>query len=194
MNQLLLVQMDGSPVLKYVIPSKKKSFKSLCSIPFCTEFFQLLFLHFIGDIFFFPLLLYCYSFSRQVLILNTLCPLVRIFLLLSGLLVFYFFSFFWFFGFGFLGSFFSFFFGFFSLFLLGGLHEGQEPFLQWMVDVGNTPNAPLLFSVSYGDDEDSLRFVFISFLDRCLMLVDIRSTFTLTCLTFIPPLPHHPLF
>jgi hypothetical protein len=39
---------------------------------------------------------------------------------------------------------------------MAGLHEGQEPFLQWMMDVGNTTEVPYLFSVSYGDDEDSL--------------------------------------
>ena len=39
---------------------------------------------------------------------------------------------------------------------MAGLHEGQEPFLQWMIDVGNTTEVPYLFSVSYGDDEDSL--------------------------------------
>jgi hypothetical protein len=39
---------------------------------------------------------------------------------------------------------------------MAGLHEGQEPFLQWMIDVGNTTEVPYVFSVSYGDDEDSL--------------------------------------
>lgn len=33
------------------------------------------------------------------------------------------------------------------------LHEGQEPFLQWIIGVGNTSDAPSVFSVSYGDDE-----------------------------------------
>ncbi|XP_065830259.1 tripeptidyl-peptidase 1-like [Oscarella lobularis] len=37
-----------------------------------------------------------------------------------------------------------------------GLHEKQEPFLQWIMDVGNTSDVPFVFSVSYGDDEDSL--------------------------------------
>lgn len=38
----------------------------------------------------------------------------------------------------------------------GGLHEGQEPFLEWIVNVSDTSNAPWVHSVSYGDDEDSL--------------------------------------
>jgi tripeptidyl-peptidase-1 len=37
-----------------------------------------------------------------------------------------------------------------------GLHSGQEPFLEWIMAVGNTTDVPSVFSVSYGDDEDSL--------------------------------------
>ena len=47
---------------------------------------------------------------------------------------------------------------------MAGLHEGQEPFLQWMIDVGNTTEVPYLFSVSYGDDEDSLSLEYASFI------------------------------
>jgi len=32
----------------------------------------------------------------------------------------------------------------------------NEPFLQWLIDVGNDQTAPWLFSVSYGDDEDTV--------------------------------------
>jgi tripeptidyl-peptidase-1 len=39
-----------------------------------------------------------------------------------------------------------------------GREANQEPFLKWMTDVGKTEHPPLLFSVSYGDDEDSLSF------------------------------------
>uniref|UniRef100_A0A6B2L1F0 Peptidase S53 domain-containing protein n=1 Tax=Arcella intermedia TaxID=1963864 RepID=A0A6B2L1F0_9EUKA len=44
----------------------------------------------------------------------------------------------------------------------GGLHDNQEPFLKWMVTVENTTNAPLLFSVSYGDDEPSLTLDYVT--------------------------------
>jgi subtilase family serine protease len=39
---------------------------------------------------------------------------------------------------------------------LGDLHEGQEPFLEWLTDISNTPNAPLVHSVSYADEESTL--------------------------------------
>ena len=38
----------------------------------------------------------------------------------------------------------------------GGRHEKQEPFLEWIVAIGNTSEVPHIFSVSYGDNEDSL--------------------------------------
>ena len=38
----------------------------------------------------------------------------------------------------------------------GGLHEQQEPFLEWLQAVEETDQPPLIFSVSYGDDESSL--------------------------------------
>ncbi|XP_046853613.1 tripeptidyl-peptidase 1-like [Xenia sp. Carnegie-2017] len=37
-----------------------------------------------------------------------------------------------------------------------GRHEKQEPFLNWIIAVGNTTDVPNIFSVSYGDNEDSL--------------------------------------
>jgi len=39
---------------------------------------------------------------------------------------------------------------------LGGLHDGQEPFLEWITSVLADPNAPLVHSISYADDEDSV--------------------------------------
>jgi len=39
---------------------------------------------------------------------------------------------------------------------LGDLHDGQEPFLEWIMDVLSTSDAPFVNSVSYGDDESSL--------------------------------------
>lgn len=38
----------------------------------------------------------------------------------------------------------------------GGLTKGQEPFLQWITTLLNASDAPLVNSVSYGDDEDGL--------------------------------------
>ena len=35
-------------------------------------------------------------------------------------------------------------------------HEGQEAFLNWTYAVSNTTDPPLIFSVSYGDDEPSV--------------------------------------
>ncbi|XP_057308750.1 tripeptidyl-peptidase 1-like [Hydractinia symbiolongicarpus] len=37
-----------------------------------------------------------------------------------------------------------------------GRHENQEPFLEWILAVGNTTTVPWVHSVSYGDNEDSL--------------------------------------
>eukprot|EP00026_Physarum_polycephalum_P002529 Phypoly_transcript_02536.p1 GENE.Phypoly_transcript_02536~~Phypoly_transcript_02536.p1 ORF type:complete len:559 (+),score=75.66 Phypoly_transcript_02536:150-1826(+) len=44
------------------------------------------------------------------------------------------------------------------------LHENQEPFLEWILKVGNDTTPPLVFSVSYGDDEDSVTYDYAS---RC---------------------------
>lgn len=38
----------------------------------------------------------------------------------------------------------------------GGLTKGQEPFLKWMLALGQMKSPPLVISVSYGDDENSL--------------------------------------
>ncbi|XP_060627341.2 tripeptidyl-peptidase 1 [Anolis sagrei] len=37
-----------------------------------------------------------------------------------------------------------------------GRHEGQEPFLAWLLELSNRSSLPWVHSVSYGDDEDSL--------------------------------------
>jgi len=47
---------------------------------------------------------------------------------------------------------------------LGDLHDGQEPFLEWITDVLNDASSPYVHSISYGDDEDSLTQ---DFMDRC---------------------------
>eukprot|EP00163_Fabomonas_tropica_P000428 TRINITY_DN10261_c0_g1_i1.p1 TRINITY_DN10261_c0_g1~~TRINITY_DN10261_c0_g1_i1.p1 ORF type:complete len:610 (-),score=190.37 TRINITY_DN10261_c0_g1_i1:194-2023(-) len=38
----------------------------------------------------------------------------------------------------------------------GGLHDNQEPFLEWITAVNNATSPPLVNSVSYGDDESTL--------------------------------------
>jgi len=39
---------------------------------------------------------------------------------------------------------------------LTDLHDGQEPFLEWITNVLAAPNPPFVHSISYGDDESSL--------------------------------------
>ena len=48
---------------------------------------------------------------------------------------------------------------------LGQLTAGQEPFLDWITDVLNDPNAPLVHSVSYADDESSLSLEYMARVD-----------------------------
>jgi len=38
----------------------------------------------------------------------------------------------------------------------GGLHEGQEPFVQWAQDMNSASTVPFVISVSYGDEESSV--------------------------------------
>jgi tripeptidyl-peptidase-1 len=47
-----------------------------------------------------------------------------------------------------------------------GLHEKQEPFLVWLLAIAGTKNPPLVHSVSYGDDEDSLDDSYITRVDQ----------------------------
>ncbi|KAN0042919.1 hypothetical protein ACTA71_010551 [Dictyostelium dimigraforme] len=47
----------------------------------------------------------------------------------------------------------------------GGLHEGQEPFLDWLVDLSSNPNLPLVHSISYGDDESSIGLAYTDRVD-----------------------------
>lgn len=37
-----------------------------------------------------------------------------------------------------------------------GLHEGQEPFLDWITNMSSNPDAPFVHSISYGDEESSI--------------------------------------
>ena len=44
---------------------------------------------------------------------------------------------------------------------MAGTHEGQEPFLEWMLLIANTSDAPHVHSASYGDVESSLDVTFM---------------------------------
>ncbi len=44
-----------------------------------------------------------------------------------------------------------------------GRHETQEPFLEWMLNIGNTSEVPYVHSISYGDVESSLS---VSYMQR----------------------------
>ncbi len=47
-----------------------------------------------------------------------------------------------------------------------GEREGQEPFLEWAIQIGNfTGESPYVHSVSYGDDEDSIELDYAQRLD-----------------------------
>jgi len=43
-----------------------------------------------------------------------------------------------------------------------GLHEGQEPFLQWIVAMNNNTKSPFINSISYGDTESTLTVEYTS--------------------------------
>lgn len=43
-----------------------------------------------------------------------------------------------------------------------GLHKGQEPFLQWMMNINNETEYPFVISVSYGDFENSIGVHYIN--------------------------------
>ena len=56
-----------------------------------------------------------------------------------------------------------------------GRHETQEPFLEWIVAVGNTSNVPFVFSVSYGDNEDSLSTDYMNRINVEFMKAGVRG-------------------
>ena len=43
-----------------------------------------------------------------------------------------------------------------------GLHESQEPFLEWLLDISNRSEVPWVHSVSYSDYEDSLDVAYMN--------------------------------
>lgn len=58
----------------------------------------------------------------------------------------------------------------------GGRHANQEPFLEWMVDVGNTTFVPQVHSVSYGDDERSLSVSYMKRINVEFMKLGVRGS------------------
>ena len=57
----------------------------------------------------------------------------------------------------------------------GGRHEKQEPFLQWLIDIGNTTKVPYVHSVSYGDDEITLSAVYMKRVSTEFMKTGVRG-------------------
>lgn len=56
-----------------------------------------------------------------------------------------------------------------------GLHENQEPFLDWLLAIGNTTDAPSVHSISYGDDEDSLTAEYVARVNTEFMKLGLRG-------------------
>ncbi len=56
-----------------------------------------------------------------------------------------------------------------------GRHETQEPFLEWIVAVGNMSKVPYIFSVSYGDNEDSLSVDYMNRINVEFMKAGVRG-------------------
>jgi len=58
---------------------------------------------------------------------------------------------------------------------LGDLHEGQEPFLEWLTDISNSPDAPLVHSVSYADEEMTLTLEYMNRINVELQKAGVRG-------------------
>nr|XP_054379954.1 tripeptidyl-peptidase 1 isoform X1 [Pongo abelii] len=56
-----------------------------------------------------------------------------------------------------------------------GRHEGQEPFLQWLMLLSNESALPHVHTVSYGDEEDSLSSAYIQRVNTELMKAAARG-------------------
>ncbi|XP_074073574.1 tripeptidyl-peptidase 1 isoform X2 [Macrotis lagotis] len=56
-----------------------------------------------------------------------------------------------------------------------GRHEAQEPFLQWLLVLSNESSLPLVHTVSYGDDEDSLSTAYLLRVNTELMKAAARG-------------------
>ncbi|XP_028403778.1 tripeptidyl-peptidase 1-like [Dendronephthya gigantea] len=56
-----------------------------------------------------------------------------------------------------------------------GRHESQEPFLEWIIAIGNMSEVPNVFSVSYGDNEDSLSVDYMNRINVEFMKAGVRG-------------------
>ncbi|XP_063692648.1 tripeptidyl-peptidase 1-like [Bolinopsis microptera] len=57
----------------------------------------------------------------------------------------------------------------------GGLNKGQEPFLEWLLDLSNTSQIPHIFSVSYGDHERTLSAEFMNRINLEFQKIGVRG-------------------
>ena len=57
----------------------------------------------------------------------------------------------------------------------GGLHDNQEPFLEWIIAVCNTSDTPQVHSISYGDIESSLSQSYTSRINQEFMKAGLRG-------------------
>jgi len=57
----------------------------------------------------------------------------------------------------------------------GGRHESQEPFLTWLINVGNTSQVPFVHSVSYGEVETSLSVAYMQRVNVEFMKTTLRG-------------------
>jgi tripeptidyl-peptidase-1 len=84
----------------------------------------------------------------------------------------------------------------------GGLTKGQEPFLKWITQLNTMANPPLVVSVSYGDDEDSLSATYMTRIDQEFQKAGLRGVSILfasgdsgvggsfsSCKKFVPNFP-----
>ena len=51
-----------------------------------------------------------------------------------------------------------------------GSNANQEPFLDWIVNMSSTPDAPYVHSISYGDVEKSVSVTYVARVDAEFMV------------------------
>lgn len=56
-----------------------------------------------------------------------------------------------------------------------GLHDGQEPFLEWISAISNDTSPPLINSVSYGDDEPTISKAYMEAVSTQFAAIGIRG-------------------
>ena len=64
-----------------------------------------------------------------------------------------------------------------------GRHEQQEPFLQWLIDLSDTEDAPLVNSASYSDKERTVDPDYMTRINTEFMKAGVRG---LTLVSFWP--------